>query len=125
MILILLSDMAILSSNHNILIRNQDNASLTEIVQAEAKSGKRIHGHGNVLITNQVKADAKQNVKSDLKSEKSNRDAMDNSDYKSGNGNVWVRYGIPIGLLLVLLCGLLIGIENEIEEKKDFDKESE
>lgn len=124
-ILILLSGIAILSSNHNILIKNQDNASITEIVKAESKSGKIMHEHGNILIANQVKADAKQKVKSDLKSEKSNRDAMDDSDYKSENGNVWVRYGILIGLLLVLLCGLLIGIENEIEEKKDFDKESE
>ena len=125
MILILLSGIAILSSNHNILIRNQGNISLTKIVQAESKSGKRIHGHGNILITNQVKADAKQKVKSDNKSEKSNGDAMDDSDKKSENGNVWVRYGIPIGLLLVLLCGLLISVENEMEKKKDSDKESE
>ena len=124
-ILILLSGITILSSNHNILITNQGNASLTEIVQAGSKSGKRIHGHGhgNILIANQIKADAKQNVKSDLKSEKSNEDAMNDSDKKSENGNVWVRYGIPIGLLLVLLCGLLISIENEMEEKKDSDKE--
>lgn len=61
--------MAILSSNHNILIKNQDNASITEIVKAEAKSGKSVYGHGNVLIANQIKVDAKQNVKSDLKSE--------------------------------------------------------
>lgn len=43
MILILLSGIAILSSNHNILITNQNNASLTEIVQAEAKSGKSVY----------------------------------------------------------------------------------
>lgn len=118
MILILLSGIAILSSNHNILIRNQGNASLTEIVQAESKSEKSVYGHGNILIANQIKADAKQNVKSDLKSEKSNGNAMDDSDKKSENGNVWVRYGVPIGLLLVLLCGFLISVENEIEEKK-------
>lgn len=121
----MLSGIYIISIKHNILIRNQDNASLTEIVKAGSKAGKRIHGHGNILITNQVKADAKQNVKSDLKSEKSNRDAMDESDKKSGNGNVWVRYGIPIGSLLTLLCGLLISIENEMERKKDSDRKSE
>lgn len=65
----MLSGIAILSSNHSILIKNQDNASLTEVVKAESKSEKIMHEHGNILITNQVKADAKQNVKSDLKSE--------------------------------------------------------
>lgn len=108
----MLSGITILSSNHSILIKNQDNASLTEVVKAESKSEKIMHKHGNVLIANQIKADVRRNVKSDLKSEKSSRDARDDSDYKSGNGNVWVRYGIPIGLLLVLLCVLLISIEN-------------
>lgn len=117
MILILLSGIFILPKLHFMNI-NQDNASLSRIVLAESKSGKRVSKKENSLIRKQEKEDGNKVVKSDLKSEKSKRDAMDDSDKESENGNVWMKYGVPIGLLLVLLGGLLISIENEVDEKK-------
>lgn len=121
LILILLSGIAITSVHSNFLIKNQSNTSLTNMVKAESKSGKKTNGKSSRMNKNQEKTSSDKDAKSDLKSGKSGRNVVNDSDKKSGKMNTWVRYGVPIGLLLVLLCGLLISIENEMEEKKDSD----